>query len=209
MIQEIKKRLKQEEKHILGHQNMLKYAIMIPLIEQNPSTTSILFEKRAESLRRQPGEISFPGGKVEKTDPSSMTAAIRETSEELGISMSAIEIIDDLDVYVHSHNAIIYPYIAQIHTLHFNPNPEEVGGVFTVPVEFFLETEPEEYVVHLNVEPDKSFPFHRISGGENYRWRHGSVIERFYLYKDYVIWGMTARILYHFIQKIKTNNDIF
>lgn len=209
MIQEIKKRLKQEEKHILGHQNMLKYAIMIPLLEKDPSMTSILFEKRAASLRRQPGEISFPGGKVEKSDPSSMAAAIRETSEELGIPKSAIEVIEDLDVYVHSHNAIIYPYIAQIHTTQFNPNPEEVGEIFTVPIDFFLETEPEEYVVQLKVEPDQSFPFHLISGGEQYRWRHGSVIERFYLYNDHVIWGMTARILYHFIQKIKTTNDIF
>jgi len=208
MIEEIKKQLEKQKKPILGQEDMNHYAVMIPLIEKD-QTINILFEKRSHTLRRQPGEISFPGGKIENIDPTPMDTAIRETTEELGISKSQIEVIHEMDTYVHSHNMIIYPFVAHLHTSQFQLNPDEVGEAFCIPIDFFFENPPEKYTIQLKVEPEESFPFQHIPGGKNYAWRHGYVVELFYLYDNYVIWGMTARILYHFIEKIKMTSKSF
>ncbi len=202
MLNKIKKQLQNENKHILGHQYMKKYAVTIPLVRHNQSL-SVLFEKRAESLRRQPGDISFPGGKVENQDMNTMDTAIRETSEELGIPISDIEIIHEMDIYVHSQNMIVYPFVSYLSTSSFQPNPKEVDEIFLVPIEYLMNTKPEKYQINLTIEPEEAFPFQHISGGKNYSWRHGYIEEMFYYYEQYVIWGMTARILYHFIDKIK------
>ena len=53
--------------------------------------------------------------------------------------------------------------------------------------------------------PSDDFPFENIINGENYKFREGSYRVLFYKYKDYVIWGMTARILENFLNKIKNN----
>ena len=69
---------------------------MLPLIEIN-NETHVLFEVRSLNLRRQPGEICFPGGKIEQDDVDQRQCAIRETSEELGIHESDIENVIPLD----------------------------------------------------------------------------------------------------------------
>src|SRR5690625_2585093 len=80
-------KLKNREPSILGRENYREYAVLIPLIE-NENETHILFEIRSANLRSQPGDICFPGGKIDKEDRGPRHAAIRETSEELGILRS-------------------------------------------------------------------------------------------------------------------------
>jgi len=203
MIEEIKKQLKQKEVYILGHENMKKYAVTIPLIQLPDEPLSVLFEVRAKTLRRQPCEISFPGGKIDPTDNSPKDAAIRETVEELGIKKDDIEVIHTLDTYIPTNKSIIYPFVTYLDTKFLSPNPSEVDHIFTVPLDYLLHHEPQAHDIKLRVEPDRDFPLHLIPGGENYPWRYTSVTEFFYLYQEKVIWGMTARILHHFINLIR------
>ncbi len=187
----------------MGYKHFRKSAVLIPLIEVE-GETHILFEVRSMALRSQPGDICFPGGRIDKEDESPRDCAIRETSEELGILKTGIQDVTPLDYVVSDFGRIIYPYIGTITKEHdITPNPSEVAQVFTVPLAYFLHTSPEIYKVKLNVVPEADFPFDSIVGGENYNWQLRHIDEFFYRYEDKVIWGLTAKILHHFITVVQ------
>lgn len=196
-------RIKNNQPHVLGHINFQSYSVLVPLIKINQDI-HIMFEKRAEHLRRQPGEICFPGGRIEKEYEDSMTAAIRETTEELQINKEDIMIVGQLDFFVTSSDSIIYPFVGWIEKefTDISPNASEVGEIFAVPLSYLLNTEPKIYEIKYNLEPEDNFPYHLIPGGKKYNWRKGSIKEYFYCYEDKVIWGMTARILNEFLENI-------
>ncbi|MCM3453373.1 CoA pyrophosphatase [Heyndrickxia oleronia] len=190
---------------IIGEINYSKYAVFLPIIKKKEEY-HILFEVRAYHMRRQPGEVCFPGGRVDKTDRDSKMTALRETKEELGVDSGNIEQIFPLDYVVSPFGTIIYPYAGIIRDeVEIIPNPEEVAETFTVPLSFFMETDPEYYKVHFHAEPEKDFPFHSIYGGEKYKWQIRHMDELFYFYGSYTIWGLTANILKNFIEII--NNE--
>ncbi len=76
---------------MIGESRFKKYAVLVPIVD-TPDGRSLLFEKRAGSLRRQPGEVCFPGGKLEPEEPPQV-CAIRETMEELCIVKEQIAIL--------------------------------------------------------------------------------------------------------------------
>ncbi|MCU9613564.1 CoA pyrophosphatase [Caldibacillus lycopersici] len=179
------------------------YGILIPLVMLEEQI-HILFEVRSLELRNQPGEICFPGGHVDPDDLSPMDAAIRETSEELGIPLHTIQNVKPLDYSVqHAAGRIIYPFVGIItDPSKIQANPSEVKETFMVPLDYLLNIEPEMHSIHFQVIPDKNFPFHLIPGGENYQWKTTDMKEYFYFYKDYCIWGLTAAILRDFLMLI-------
>ncbi|MBS8264214.1 CoA pyrophosphatase [Mesobacillus boroniphilus] len=190
---------------ILGHEQFIKFAVLLPLVEVNDEV-HILFEVRSLTMRRQPGEVCFPGGKIEKgEDPQK--AAVRETSEELGIKESEIIDVFPLDYMVSAFGTIIYPFAGRISDLNaIIPNEAEVGEVFTVPLSFFKKNQPDSYKINFQVEPEDGFPFDLIIGGENYNWQTRSMDEYFYRSNGKVIWGLTARVLTHFIELMEQHN---
>ncbi|WP_245001128.1 NUDIX hydrolase [Caldalkalibacillus thermarum] len=197
------KQLSGRQVQILGHEQAVKAAVLVPLLHQEGGL-HILFEKRAAHLKRQPGDICFPGGRVEKGDAAPSQAALRETCEELGISKQDVAILAPLDVLVTHYHNHIYPFVGIIdERAVLRPDPNEVEEVFSVPMAYFLQTSPKRYDVTLKIEPPKDFPYELIVNGKNYKWRQSYIPEYFYLYDGHVIWGMTARILYHFVQLLK------
>lgn len=188
---------------VMGSKQFSKYAVMLPLIQKDKGM-HVLFEVRSLKLRRQPGEICFPGGKIDTQDLDERSAAIRETCEELRIKKGDIHNVFPLDFMISPFGMMIYPFVGLIKSPEMiHPNPTEVGEIFTVPINFFLQTPPDIYHINFKVEPEENFPFDLIVGGENYNWRTRSNDEYFYKYDDKVIWGLTAKILYHFIEIIK------
>lgn len=199
----IYKKLKDRKPSILGHEKLQKYAVLLPLVDIN-NETHVLFEVRAMSLRRQPGEICFPGGKIDMSDKDERQCAIRETTEELGIDESEIENIIPLDILYSPNGNLLYPFAGKIADFErIKPNQSEVGEIFTVPLSFLLANQPEIHRVHLIVQPEEGFPYDLISGGENYQWQNRTMDQYFYQYNGRVIWGLTARILSHFIELIR------
>lgn len=179
------------------------YSVLVPLVEKD-GEPHILYEVRAENLKRQPGEICFPGGRIENGE-SAEECAVRETSEELNIRPSDIRIIARMD-FLHTYsNFTLYSLLGVIDygvISGMAVNPGEVKEVFLVPVSFFAENDPEIYCFDVlpNVGPD--FPYEKINLGNGYNWRKGKSTVPIYRYGDRVIWGMTARITNHLIELV-------
>lgn len=200
MLNTIEQRLKNHQRQILGYKDLKKYAVLVPLIEQS-GEISVGFEVRAKQMRRQPGEICFPGGKVDEADRSDKDAAIRETSEELGLPKEDIEVIGDLDILINMFGFTLSPFVGKLlHPERIAANKDEVEEIFFVPLCELRVMKPDLHYIDIQARPPEEFPFERIPNGKNYRWRTGKVPEYFYEYEGKVIWGMTARILHHFLE---------
>ena len=180
------------------------HAVLIPLIEID-GETHILYELRSYDMSTQPGEISFPGGRVEKGE-SHMEAAIRETMEELNIGRNNIEIIAELDYFVSYSNITIYSFLGKLSGINLDkliPNKSEVDHVFTVPLDFFLKNDPDIYYLNVKTDLNDEFPYNLIPNGRDYKWRKGRQTVMFYFYKDYIIWGFTAKMTKKLIEVIR------
>lgn len=177
-----------------------QYAVLLPLLYID-GVLHILFEVRSKKMNRQPNEVCFPGGRIESSDSSSENAAIRETCEELGINSSNISNVFPLDSI--QSGLTIYPYIGFIYTSTFTLNLDEVESIFTIPLTHLLSTSPTVHRVELVPQVSDDFPYHLIPNGKDYKWQSRYVDEYFYQYEDKVVWGLTARILHHFIELIK------
>lgn len=195
---DIKDKFKNYKPYINGYKNMKRAAVLIPLVKKDNSY-SILFELRSKTMKRQPGEISFPGGIIENNESP------KETFEEIGIKEEDIDIISPLDVYVSHANLIIHPYLGLIkNTDNLNLNESEVDHVFLVPLNYLLDYNVTCYTNDVKVIPKDDFPYNKIPNKENYKFAQGDYPVWFYEYKNYVIWGITARILENFLDFIKS-----
>ena len=198
---EMTKRLTLHKPSILGSDSFDKFAVVLPLVKKVDGI-HILFEERAYTLKRQPGDICFPGGRVDPEDVNEQHTAFRETIEELGVKREDIGDLYSLDYIVTPFGTIIYPFVGFIDNLHeVKINKSEVESIFTVPLSFFINHSPEMYDVKYTAEPEENFPIDLIVGGKDYQWQPRKVSEYFYLYEDRVIWGLTAKILTHFIDE--------
>lgn len=207
-IKQIRDTLKSSKaKHI---DDDTKFSILVPLIEIN-NELNLIFEVRSMSIKRQPGEISFPGGRIED-DESPLEAAIRETYEEIGIKEENIEVITELDYASRISGSFVYSflgYIKNIDYLNIIFNKDEVSELFYVPLSFFMENYPQMHYVNYYVEADEGFPFHMINDGVNYNWGSIKSPVYFYNYNNYIIWGLTAKITYSLIKKLTSDDIIF
>jgi peroxisomal coenzyme A diphosphatase NUDT7 len=202
-IDSIKDSLSSDGACIIGEDTEYKrYSVLIPLVIKN-NEAHIVFEVRASHLRNQPGEISFPGGKIEKNE-NPLDAAVRETCEELGTEKANIEVMGQTAMLITHHNKIIYPFVGFVKKCEeIKPSEDEVDHEFYVPVKYFIENDPVIKRIRLLAQPDEDLPFMEEGSSVNYKMAHGKADIYFYKYDDYIIWGLTAKILYHFIKLIK------
>lgn len=199
-INDIKEKLNSKESYINGWEKMKRASIIIPLIDINEEVY-ILFQVRAKKLKSQPGDVCFPGGKIDKCETPN-EAALREINEELGLK--DVEIIKEMDILIRHDGMIIHPFVAKVNNIEeLEINEDEVDEVFYVPLSYLLEYSPMEVRNKLIVERGEDFPYHLIKGGKNYKFKTGEYISTFYQYKDYVIWGITASMLKDFVNNIK------
>lgn len=187
---------------ILGHESYFKSSVLLPLFKAEDQW-NVLFQKRSMTIN-QPGEIGFPGGKIEASDAGPRQAAIREGCEELGLTPGDISLIADLDLFVSPFNMMVYPFLAIIHDLkNIYIDPAEVEKIFLVPLEFLLQYKPQRSYVSVAVSYPDDFPLHLIPEGRDYPFRSGIYPQCFYIWNGEVIWGLTARILTHFLDLIR------
>lgn len=193
----------QKQPLFIGQDTAFEAAITIPLVKVE-NEWHVLFEIRSKKMNSQPGDISFPGGKIDAEDESIRQAAIRETHEELGIELDEINILVELSPFIASSGFVVYPFIAEIpYKERYDFNELEVDEVVTVPLDWLLKHEPYMHLMSLLPKPAEDFPFGKISKGKQYQWRNHATEEWFYEYDGLTIWGLTARILKYFIEQLK------
>ena len=142
ILSQLKGQLAKPQPLFLGEETAFRSAVLIPLIQKN-GEWHVLFEVRALTMRKQPGDISFPGGKIDETDSSPLEAALREAHEELGIDSQSIQILGKLSPFVTSPSFVVYPFIGVIEESEMNSfNKDEVEELFTVPIDWLLTHEP-------------------------------------------------------------------
>jgi coenzyme A diphosphatase NUDT7 len=179
-------------------------AVLCPLVERADGL-HLLFEVRAASLRRQPGEVCFPGGRAEGGE-SAETCALRETEEELRIPREHICLLGRPD-FIYSHAGFLMePVLGLVDEAGFaglTPSSAEVADVFTAPLSFFQETAPQPLQYTLVPQPPADFPYADVGFPQGYRWASGAVDVPVWHYEGHVIWGLTARIVRNLVEILK------
>ncbi|MCR8969965.1 CoA pyrophosphatase [Facklamia sp. 7083-14-GEN3] len=183
------------------------YAVLIPLIQRG-NEWHLLYEVRS-SLISQPGDTSFPGGRVEAGETFE-EAAVRETTEELNINRKHIEVIGELDGLIHDVT-MIHSYVALLKDITFDdicPNAKEVAYLFTLPLDYVLNNNPTYYDASVLTEVGEDFPFHLMAHGESYQFRVGKRKIPFYnLPSGEYLWGFTASMTRCFADVVRTHHD--
>ena len=170
------------------------YAVLCPLVER-PDGLHLLYEVRAAALHRQPGEVCFPGGRIEG-DETPEACAIRETEEELGIPTASITVLGRLDFVAHRANFIMYPVLARVETAaaeRMALNPAEVDHTFLVPLAWLRDHPPAVYI-HRQPVSISDFPYEDAGVSADYLWRPYYMEVPVYHGLPHPLWGLTARI---------------
>lgn len=161
----------------LPHLGLRKAAVLIPLLDINGELHLILTQ-RPLHLRAHPGQISFPGGKIEPSDPDAIAAALREAEEEIGLLRQNVEVIGTFPAHNTFTGFEITPVIGIIkQAFDLKLDPGEVADCFTVPLSF---------VIAPGNRHQKRF----LRQGRYYR-------VHFIPYQQRFIWGATAAIIDH------------
>ena len=124
----------------------------------------LLFEVRSGNLRRQPGEICFPGGRIEPGE-NPEDAAVRESAEELLVPEEHIECIAPLHVLNGPGGSEITSFFGMIHGYKGTYSADEVSRVFALPVKWLLRQKPETYETEYRLYVPENFPYETIPGG--------------------------------------------
>jgi len=202
MLDNLNHKFENYKPYINGYKNMKRASVLIPIVKKD-NTHYILFEVRSKNLKTQPSEISFPGGKIEVNE-SPLDAVIRETCEEIGTTKENIDIISPLDLLITPGNMIIHPFVGYLNDYdNLNINKDEVDHIFLVPMPYLLEYNPSLYNNEVKIIPNDDFPYDIIPSKNNYKFATSNYRVLFYEYKDYVIWGITAKILENFLEFLK------
>ncbi|WP_420004597.1 CoA pyrophosphatase [Arenibacterium sp. LLYu02] len=161
---------------VLPEGRKLRPAGVLLGIETWGAEPQVLLTKRSSALKHHPGQIAFPGGKVDAGDRDSTDAALREAWEEIGLPRDLPKVLGTLPSHETVTGFQVTPTIALI-TERFEVRPEagEVAEVFRAPLAHVLDVERFQI--------------------QSRRWR-GTRRHYFAVpYGPYYIWGATARML--------------
>ena len=159
----------------VGDEQLTPASVLFPIVLRE-SGPSVLLTQRTEHLKDHPGQISFPGGRVEPEDVSSAHTALREAEEEIGLSSAHVEIIGYLPEYRTGTGYCVTPVVAIVTPpFELRPDPFEVAEIFEVPFAFLMNSANHQ----------------RHSMHHRGKLRHYFAIP----YEEHFIWGATAGII--------------
>jgi 8-oxo-dGTP pyrophosphatase MutT (NUDIX family) len=168
-----------------------KAAVVVPLTER-PEGLAVLLEQRSPNLRQSPGEVSFPGGRLEAGE-SPWAAALRELEEELGIDGSRVRLLGPLPVFMRRRGELVYPFVCALEAEVAPRTGQEVAEAFWLPLERLRRKGFRHAELLEDYRVSRDFPSRLLSGGS---WRRKARRPIPYeLFERRLIWGLTAEIL--------------
>jgi 8-oxo-dGTP pyrophosphatase MutT (NUDIX family) len=156
-------------------------AVLVPLYVCDEQVRGV-FTLRREDLRRHAGEISFPGGRQDDEDASLTDTALREAEEEIGLARTDVRLLGSLPpTATFATNYVIHPFVGVIPAgIAWRPSAREVDAVLELPLEAV-----------------------RAGRTRTRLERRGISFETdAYVVDGHVIWGATARILEHLLERL-------
>ena len=160
----ISTKLESDEKYRLA-------SVLVVIYGENPI---VVMTEKPKHMKFHAGEISFPGGKFDANDSDLLETALRETSEEIGLTITRDQVIGQLESVITLNSGfLIAPFVSVIDEIPPLSANSEVEQIFHIPLETFLKT--------MAPDPD---PSHNI-------------IQEMYTfeYQNQIVWGASARIL--------------
>lgn len=162
-------------------------AVCLPLVQRERGLT-VLLTRRAGHLPAHPGQVCFPGGRIDLTDNNATHTALRETFEEVGIAPGYIQPLGKQPILITGTNYAMCPIVGLVKKgFTVNPDPAEVGQVFEVPLAVLMDPE-----------------YHRLQAFRRSLAGEQSVTHYYFSisWNGYYIWGATAAVLrnfYHYL----------
>ncbi len=167
-------------------------AVLIGLVTRTDEALFVLLTQRTDHLTDHPGQISFPGGRVEANDAGPAATALREAQEEIGLDPSFVDVLGTLPTYTTGTGFVVTPVVGLVRPgFHLHPEPGEVAEVFETPLAYLMN--PAQHRRH-RVEIDG-----KVREFLSMPWDAAAADGR---QKRYFIWGATAamlRNLYRFL----------
>jgi 8-oxo-dGTP pyrophosphatase MutT (NUDIX family) len=169
--------------------NPRKSAVII-LLNPFADELSLVFTKRSPRLKVHRGQVSFPGGQMDKDDRDLLETALREMREEIGIAAEDIQLLGQLsDLFIPPSNFDVAVFVAVLmRPPKYRINPDEVEDVVEIPLRMLLEPENIKRKVFYKTTSgvDRSAPYYAV--------------------KDLEIWGATAMIVSELVELIRKQN---
>ena len=151
-----------------GSGKIIAAAVLIPIVIR-PTGLTVLLTQRTADLPSHPGQVAFPGGKVDPGDAGPLAAALREAEEEIGLDRRFVEPLGFLDGYQTGTGFRIAPAVALVEEgFSLRLNTREVADAFEVPLAFLLD--PVNHLTHSREWRGKLRSFYAMPYGERYIW---------------------------------------
>lgn len=157
-------------------------AVLVPVLDK--PEPEILLTVRSELLMQHPGQVSFPGGSVDRTDRSAVATALREAEEEIGLDFSQVSPLGFLDRVDTISDYRVLPVVGLVRSSFvWKPDLREVSEVFTVPMKLAID--------------------HREYSHQNVNHEGKTVVISSLNWQGHNIWGITAAILLNFGRRME------
>lgn len=164
-----------DERHLPSRTGRHLEAAVLIAITDRPEP-GVILTQRPKNMRSHPGQVAFPGGKIDPEDDGAIGAALREAHEEIGLEAANVRIVGATDDYKSGSGYAITPIVGIVPPdLEYRPNPLEVESWFETPLAFLL---------------DPSNLIERSAIWEGQTRRYGEI-----LWRERRIWGVTAGII--------------
>lgn len=162
--------------------DLMPAAVLVAVVDR-PAPTVILTE-RPETMRRHPGQISFPGGRIDPDDDGPVAAALREAEEEIALPRGAVELVGMADVYRTVTGFEVTPVVGVVPPgLTLRPQPGEVAAMFEAPLDYLLD--PRRQIVRTVLWQGRERSYYEIE------------------WEGRRIWGATAAMIVNLARRLE------
>jgi 8-oxo-dGTP pyrophosphatase MutT (NUDIX family) len=190
VIDQIRHRLAAYTPRLLENEGRNRAAVLVPLYFDR-GELHVVFTKRTDRVQSHRGEVSFPGGAMDATDPDLTFTALREAQEEVGLDPIHVSVIGQIDDIVTVSDFHVSAYVGEI-----DPATSPYGWL---PAEAEVAEMIEAPLSHLR-DPKNLIEVPRTRNGE-------LVLQEGIRFGDHIIWGATFRMLRNFMDIVLTGGS--